>query len=404
MKLLLIALCLSMFPMATMSEPCRVQVTDAENGWPVPLVELRTTHDLRFVSDNAGLIAIDDPTLMHRETWFTIIGHGYGVAKDGFGYRGIRLTPTPGGTIELPLKRSSIAKRIGRITGHGLFAESAKLGDTVDWQGAGGFGRDSVQVARYRDTLYWIWGDTRVGHYPLGVFHMTGAISGFAPFDLKPPLRPQLEHLRTPQNRPLAVARMPGDGPTWLTGLVALPDATGKSHLVAVYRKIKPPLETVEGGFCEWNDAHMRFEPLRSLWRKSDGDKPIALADAHAALTTDADGKRWLYLGNPLPHARVPATYEAWQDLRQWQLLTPQRRVKSIDGNAIEPHSGSIAWNAYRKRWVSVFMQKFGKPSAFGTLWYAEADAPIGPWGPAIEILSHENYTFYNPRLHPEQT
>ena len=49
-------------------------------------------------------------------------------------------------------------------------------------------------------------------------------------------------------------------------------------------------------------------------------------------------------------------------------------------------------------------MQYFGKPSVFGELWYAEADAPTGPWGPAVKVLSHENYTFYNPRLHPEFT
>jgi hypothetical protein len=49
-------------------------------------------------------------------------------------------------------------------------------------------------------------------------------------------------------------------------------------------------------------------------------------------------------------------------------------------------------------------MQAHGKPSAFGELWYAEADAPTGPWGKAVKVLSHDNYTFYNPRLHPELT
>ena len=47
-------------------------------------------------------------------------------------------------------------------------------------------------------------------------------------------------------------------------------------------------------------------------------------------------------------------------------------------------------------------MEWFGKPSAFGELWYAEADEPTGPWGPAVKVLTHENYTFYNPRLHPQ--
>jgi hypothetical protein len=49
-------------------------------------------------------------------------------------------------------------------------------------------------------------------------------------------------------------------------------------------------------------------------------------------------------------------------------------------------------------------MEAKGKPSAFGELWYAEAPAPTGPWGPAVKILTHQNYTFYNPRLHPEFT
>jgi hypothetical protein len=49
-------------------------------------------------------------------------------------------------------------------------------------------------------------------------------------------------------------------------------------------------------------------------------------------------------------------------------------------------------------------MEAFGKPSAFGELWYAESGTPTGPWGKTVKVLTHENYTFYNPRLHPEFT
>ena len=49
-------------------------------------------------------------------------------------------------------------------------------------------------------------------------------------------------------------------------------------------------------------------------------------------------------------------------------------------------------------------MEYFGKPSAFGEVWYAEAETPAGPWGRTVKVLTHENYTFYNPRLHPEFT
>ena len=86
-------------------------------------------------------------------------------------------------------------------------------------------------------------------------------------------------------------------------------------------------------------------------------------------------------------------------------MLTPQESLSSAkDGQPVKPHSGSIAWNSFRQRWVTVFMESFGKPSVFGELWYAEADAPTGPWGQAVKVLTHENYTFYNPRLHPEFT
>ena len=81
-------------------------------------------------------------------------------------------------------------------------------------------------------------------------------------------------------------------------------------------------------------------------------------------------------------------------------MLKPQESLRPD----VKPHSGSIAWNAFRKRWVTVFMQALGKPSAFGEIWYAEAEVPTGPWGTAVKILTHDNYTFYNPRLHPEFT
>ena len=112
-----------------------------------------------------------------------------------------------------------------------------------------------------------------------------------------------------------------------------------------------------------------------------------------------------MLFGNPLPKLRCPATFEAWQDPATWEVLKPQESLPSAaDGKPVKPHTGSIAWNPFRKRWVTVFMQAFGKPSAFGELWYAEADAPTGPWGKAVKVLTHENYTFYNPRLHPEFT
>ena len=36
-----------------------------------------------------------------------------------------------------------------------------------------------------------------------------------------------------------------------------------------------------------------------------------------------------------------------------------------------------------------------------GEIWYAEAEEPEGPWHKAVKILSHDHYSFYNPKLHP---
>jgi len=392
---------------AASAQPCRIEVIEKGIGWPVPLVELRTTHHVRFVTDNAGVIAFDLPECMGRETWFDVRGHGYEVSKDAFGSRGVRLKPEPGKTLKVEVKRTIVAKRLGRLTGNGLFAESQKLGRELDWRDSDVFGCDSVQNAMHRGKMFWAWGDTIVPNYPLGIFDMSSATTAVQPLtSFEPPVRLKFNYFTDAKGKPRGVAKMPGSGPTWVSAYVSLPDTNGNARLVGTYIKIKPLMEAYESGLCVWNDEKEQFEQLRVLWTKSDvAPKQPPAPDGHPAFVKDASGKEWVLFGNPLPKLRCPATFEAWQDSSQWEILTPQESLPSAtDGKPVKPHSGSIAWNPFRKRWVTVFMETFGKPSAFGELWYAEADAPTGPWGKAVKILTHENYTFYNPRIHPEFT
>jgi len=389
------------------AEPCRIEVIEKGSGWPVPLIEFRTTHSARFVTDNAGIIALDAPELMGREVWFDVLGHGYEVPKDGFGYRGVRLKPEPGKTLRVEVTRAIIAKRLGRITGAGLFAESQKLGRELDARESGVFGADSVQNAVHRGRLFWVWGDTTVANHPLGIFDGTSATTPIQPLkSFVPPLELKLDYFTDNKGRPRGVARMPGSGPTWITGYISLPDKDGTPHLVASYMKIRNHLENYEWGLCAWNDRTEEFEKLRIVWTKSEATpKPPPMPEGHPALWKDERGAEWMLFGNPLPRLRCPATFEAWQNSSRWEELTPQSSLASaISTNRVKPHSGSIAWNAFRQCWVTVFMESFGKPSVFGELWYAEANTPTGPWGTAVKILSHDNYTFYNPRLHPEFT
>ena len=386
--------------------PCRIEIVEAGSGWPVPLVELRTTHQLEFFSDNAGVIAFDAPELMGRETWFDVIGNGYEVPKDGFGYRGVRLKPEPGKTLRVEVKRTIIAKRLGRITGAGLFAESQQLGSELDWPESGVLGSDSVQNAVHRGKMFWLWGDTTLARFPLGIFDCSSATSAIQPLaSFEPPLKLKLDYFTNDQGVPRGVGRMPGAGPTWLTAYVSLPDKSGTPHLVASYAKIKPPLDAYEFGLCVWNETTANFDQLRVLWTKAKATPKCPPApNGQPAFWKDATGREWVYFGNPFPGLRCPATFEAWPDTNSWEVLQPQPQLVSPTGQTVKPHSGHIAWNPWRQRWVTVFMEAFGKPSAFGELWYAEAPTPTGPWGRAVKILSPANYTFYNPRLHPEFT
>lgn len=406
---LLVALGLAKQMMA--GDTCGIKVVDESNGWPVPLVELRTTHQVRFVTDNAGLITFDLPELMNVETWFDVIGHGYHVPKDGFGFEGVRLTPQAGKTLVVKVRRSLPAKRLGRLTGGGLFAESQKLGLETDWHESGVLGCDSVQTAMHNGKLFWSWGDTTLPGYPLGLYHMLGATTEVKPLRrFEPPIHLRFDYFKDSENAPRNIAKMPGEGPTWLGGFASVLDAQGQRRLVASYSKIKPPLETYELGLCVWNETTRVFDQTQVVWRDGDGTaKPTLFPHGHVVEWQDASGKAWLLFGDPFPSFKCPASFEAWSDIASWQPLTPQAvvPVKQSDQTAsrqakVKPHRGAIAWNAYRKKWIAVFTQFGGRSSELGELWYAEADEPTGPWIDAVHVVTHDKYTFYNPQLHPE--
>ena len=47
-----------------------------------------------------------------------------------------------------------------------------------------------------------------------------------------------------------------------------------------------------------------------------------------------------------------------------------------------------------------VISQSFGS-SMLGEIWFAEAARPEGPWAYARKIVTHNDYSFYNPKQHP---
>jgi hypothetical protein len=317
-------------------------------------------------------------------------------------------------------------------------------------------GSDSVINAIYRGKIYWFWGDTNRPGYPLGNYHVPGATSELhGKSGLDPRVGVDLTYFVDETGFAKPTAKMPGDGPTWITGLVVLPPDEGnrdqsrdegRERMFAPYIKVKPPLEVYEHGLAEFDDATNAFKKVKSF----DNDAPI-YPDGHPFIEGEGDS-RHVYFCHPYPLVRVRATvaglanlaeYEAFTCLKpgsrlknpeidrgtdgkiryEWRANTPAvgpaEQKKLIAGKLIQPHEallqladhdsgkaifahhGSVYWNEFRKRWIMITVELGGSSSHLGEVWYSEADSPVGPWAYAVKIVTHNRYSFYNPKQHP---
>lgn len=428
----------------------RVTVVDEETGRPVPLIELRTVNDLRFYTDSAGVVAFHEPGLMEQSVYFYVSGHGYEFPADGFGFRGRKLTTTPGGSAELKIRRINIAERLYRITGAGIYAESVRVGQTppirASLLNAQVTGSDSVQVALLGGRIHWFWGDTNRPSYPLGLFHAPGATSRLpADGGLDPNTGVDLDYFTGPDGFAKATCKMPGEGPTWIDGLAVVSDADGRERLLAHYVKVKPPLTVYQQGLAEFNPISHEFEPRLLL-----PESAVSLPGGHPFRHQTEDGVH-IYFAKPFPVVRVLATpvavlnpdqYESFTCLAEgsreaepildrdsngglrysWKRntppFTPDLQKKLLVAGKLQPleclyqvrdiltnkpvviHNGSVNWNAHRRRWILIASEIYGT-SLLGEVWYAEADTPVGPWAYARKIVTHQKQSFYNPKHHP---
>jgi hypothetical protein len=428
-----------------------ITVVDQSTGRGVPLVELRTIHGLVHITDSNGVAAFYEPGLMDQEVFFTVSSHGYEFPADGFGFRGKRLRTSPGQEAVLKIKRLNIAERLYRITGAGIYADSIKIGKPSPIQhpllNAQVLGSDSVQDVVFRDRIHWFWGDTNRPSYPLGNFHVPGATSRLTrDGGLDPSRGIDLEYFVGEDGFAKSTCKMPGQGPTWIDGLVVLKDAHSRERLLGHYVKVQPPLTIYEHGLAEFIPDRSEFEPLCVFPRSA----PF-YPSGHAFLWRD-NGTDYVCFAKPFPLVRVPASVEALQDLKQyetftcltgasqagkpivdraasgevqygWSRLAPpltqelhdalvrdgqlkpgeaRWSVRDIEtSKPIRVHHGSMYFNAYRQRWILIASEVFGS-SMLGEVWLAEADTPTGPWTYARKIVTHDRQSFYNPKQHPQ--
>jgi len=434
--------------------PFRITVVDDQTGRGVPLVELRTVNQIPYVTDSNGVVAFDEPGLLGRRVFFTIKSHGYEYPKDGFGIAGAALETAPGGEAELKIKRVNVAERLYRVTGAGIYRDSLLTGVPAPTRepllDGLVLGQDSVLTAVYRGKVYWFWGDTNQPAYPLGNFHTPGAVSDL-PRDggLDPSKGVDLAYFLDEKGFAKPTCKMPGDGPTWITGLAVLTDAQGRERMFANYAKIKPPMTTYELGAVEWDPEKDEFVK-RAVYSAPPETSTGETLSGHTFQRRDK-GVDYVYYCNPFPLTRVPADPEKIVDEDAVEVFTPlepgssledarldrdpqgrlryswkpkARRVdqrgqdKLIEAGRMKPeegllqlhdvesgkrvtaHGGSVSWNEHRRRWVMLFVE-FGGTSLLGEMWFGEADTPQGPWTYVRKVATHDDYSFYNPKHHP---
>lgn len=433
--------------------PFTVRVVDGQTGRGVPIVELETVHHVLFWTDSAGVAAIDEPGLAGRKVFLSVRSHGYEFPRDGLGFAGTAVEVKPGTTAELRVRRLNIAERLYRVTGAGIYRDSVLAGAPAPIRepllNAQVLGQDSVQAVPYGGTIRWFWGDTNRVRHPLGLFRVAGAVSDPpGKGGLDPAVGVDLRYVAGPDGFCRAMCPLPGEGPVWIDGLAVVPDEAGRERMVAHYARMKNLGEKLEHGIAVWNDATETFEKrtaldLQERWRFPRGQ---------AVRVKEADGEYVLFAA-PFPVTRVraglahvldPAAYEAFtcvgpstllgagaagrverdaggRPAWRWRAdagpLDPAEEAKRVESGALKAeeahfqprppgggapvrmHAGSVRWNGFRKRWVMIAVET-GGTSFLGEVWYAEAEAPTGPWTRAVKVVTHDRYSFYNPVHH----
>lgn len=397
-----------------------IRVVDAETGEGVPLAELRTVNEVALLSDNAGRIAFHEPAFMDREVFFHVASPGYEVEKDGFGFRGVRLTPKAGGEATVKLNRVNIAHRVARLTGAALHRDSELLGAPVPLRNSAEvLGQDSVQGVRYNGRLFFLWGDTNVARYPLGNFRTTSA---WLPADAHPSGGLAYEYFHEP-GKPGELRKMlplDGKGAAWMFGLHVLPGDEGREVLLSGFSVHLSLAERTRQGIARFDDEKGVFTVAADVDNAEKWRTPRGVTVRHGG---------HVYFASPFLHTRVAATvadftnpksYEAFRfdpasNQWSWQREAPPTMqsdrvpaerarfaLKNTEGAEVRIHTASVKWNAWRKRWVLIGVQWGGKddPSVLGEVWYAESASPEGPWKRAVKVATHPRYSFYNPVHH----
>lgn len=442
---------------ATASMPYRIQVVDEATSRGIPLVILESSLQTRHVTDSNGVIAFNEPIAMGRDVHFRPTSDGYGFDAPPLAMGGVTLKPQKGSSTTIVMQRDMVAERLYRITGAGIYRDTVAVEEeppvAEPLLNAGVIGQDSTLCTVYDGKIFWVWGDTSHMRHPLAAnFRVTAATSDLPTSGGLPIERGvNLEYFTDGEFVKPMVNMCPGDRSAiyWLSCLMNVPDSQGQERLLAWYSRVDSAMKTLERGIVEYDPQAKEFKPVA----QHPTTAPLQ-PGGHAVRTTGANGEEYILFTNYGEQTRVHATYESAIDPAQYEALTclenkgefttasarvrtnpdgmvtyswvkgasptgpaQQRQLleakqlqendclyrpaDSESGKAFIPHSCSVAHSAHRGKWIMITSELMGK-SMLGELWYLESERPEGPWINAVKIVTHENYTLYNPLQHPE--
>jgi hypothetical protein len=420
--------------------PFWIRIVDSETGRGVPLVQLSTPRDaIRFWTDSNGVAVIDDAALEGHDVVFTIKSHGYEFQEKILGDPAKRVHVQAGSHDELQIHRVNIAGRLYRVTGADIYRDSLLAGLPVPiahpLMEGGVTGQDTNISVPYQGKLFWCYGDTF--GLEAAIFSVSCATSKLPGGGLDPDVGVNLTYFVDHKGFSRAMLPLPRPGLVWIEGLFTVKDDTGRERLVATYTRQPGVAPPTERGIAVFDDAAERFQVLAQL--------PLRRGhtSSHPYRVTEG-GIAWWYL---FPHQRVrddwkaiadPRSYESYTCLEpgaEFQAANPRlehkpdgsllwawkpdtdrieaseerplvarglmkkeeaffRLLDATTGKETGATPDSVTWNEYRKKWILLAEQT-------GSVYYAEADAPIGPWNRAVKIVGHDNYSFYNVVQHP---
>ena len=130
------------------------------------------------------------------------------------------------------------------------------------------------------------------------------------------------------------MAPMKGEGVVWLSGIVVLPDESGREHMLAHFQRRRGLGAVLEEGFVEYDDANEQFKKVASI----PANEPI-VPTGHP-FRVKRDGTEYMYFTAPYPALRVKADRASYLDLASYEgytCLKPSTRYGGKDKTRTRP-------------------------------------------------------------------